>query len=131
MAPGLDCAMSSLLCPEDNNSIMGFDDDAGVVNEVGGGGEGEDLCLGWFWEEVLARAPLLSDECVGLLVEREVEHLAMDGYVERLRSGVLDLSARRDAVDWIVKVRSSTSIPSPSVTKKDFIFLACFGFACL
>ena len=49
--------------------------------------------------------PLLrSDEIVRAMVEREREHLPRGDYLKRLRSGDLDLSVRREALDWIWKV---------------------------
>ncbi|XP_058087992.1 cyclin-D4-2-like isoform X2 [Magnolia sinica] len=107
MAPSYDCVASSLLCPEDNNSIMGFGDD-GVGEGVEGhtyhhGHDKEDI----FWGDSLMGFPLQSEEWLGLMVERECQHLPRGDYVERLQSGVLDLSARRDAVDWIGKVGES------------------------
>ncbi|XP_058087984.1 cyclin-D2-2-like isoform X1 [Magnolia sinica] len=106
MAPSYDCVASSLLCPEDNNSIMGFGDD-GVGEGVEGhtyhhGHDKEDI----FWGDSLMGFPLQSEEWLGLMVERECQHLPRGDYVERLQSGVLDLSARRDAVDWIGKVHA-------------------------
>ncbi|RDX78923.1 Cyclin-D3-1 [Mucuna pruriens] len=107
MAPSFDC-VSSLLCAEDNSI---FDE-----NDYGGSeemsedtwqhpryhrnrGQSEDLGdpSGWF--------PLQSDECLRLMVERESHHLPNGDYVNRLRSGDLDFGARKDAIDWIEKVR--------------------------
>jgi len=50
---------------------------------------------------------LLSDDCVATLVEKEVEHMPAEGYLQKLqrRHGDLDLAAvRKDAIDWIWKV---------------------------
>ena len=38
------------------------------------------------------------------LVGREKENLPQDGYLKRLLSGDLDLSVRKEALDWIWKV---------------------------
>ncbi|KAF8397564.1 hypothetical protein HHK36_016484 [Tetracentron sinense] len=53
--------------------------------------------------DFLTGFPLQSEECLGLMVERECEHLPRDDYLKRLRSGDLDLGVRRVAVDWIWK----------------------------
>ncbi|KAJ1442146.1 Cyclin-like [Sesbania bispinosa] len=47
-----------------------------------------------------------SDETVRFLFEREREHLPRDDYLKRLRSGDLDLSVRREALDWIWKAHA-------------------------
>lgn len=41
---------------------------------------------------------------IDFLLLREKEHLPKSDYLTRLRSGDLDLSVRRDALDWILKV---------------------------
>jgi cyclin D1/2/4 len=60
-------------------------------------------------EGFLAEFPLQSDDYVAALVERETEHMPVDGYLQKLhrRHGGQDLAAVRwDAVDWIWKVSS-------------------------
>ncbi|RRT70428.1 hypothetical protein B296_00036465 [Ensete ventricosum] len=101
MAPTFDSAASTLLCAEDNNSVLGLDEE----EEEGGHG------LGWvsevessdFYGDFVVDFPVQSDECVGLLVGRETEHMPREDYAVRLRSGALDLAIRRDAIDWIWK----------------------------
>ncbi|KAG9450784.1 hypothetical protein H6P81_010749 [Aristolochia fimbriata] len=105
MAPSFECAASTLLCPEDNISIMGFDDDAGVVDGVENTDSGNNRKEG-FLGDFLMGLPLQSDECLRLMVEREREHLPGEDYLGRLRRGHLDLSMRRDAVNWIGKVHA-------------------------
>ncbi|KAG6786329.1 hypothetical protein POTOM_007929 [Populus tomentosa] len=105
MAPSFDCAVSNLLCAEDNNSIFDDNDhyDATVEEFVAtwhhgnhqicnqnSGGDG-----GWL--------PLQSDECLVLMVEKECQHLPNGDYLKRLRNGDLDMGARKEAVDWIAK----------------------------
>ncbi|XP_058096994.1 cyclin-D3-1-like isoform X2 [Magnolia sinica] len=108
MAPSYDCVGSSLLCPEDNNSILGFDDDGEV--DVDGGEDGHGYHQKqWFLGDFLTGFPLQTDECLGLMVERECQHLPREDYLERLKSGVVGLSPRRDAVDWIRKVHAHYS----------------------
>ncbi|KAM1620471.1 hypothetical protein ACFXTN_017445 [Malus domestica] len=43
------------------------------------------------------------------MVKRESEHLPTHDYLRRLRSGELDLSTRREALDWIWKAHSHYS----------------------
>ncbi|KAF2299763.1 hypothetical protein GH714_003196 [Hevea brasiliensis] len=90
MAPSFDCAVSSLLCADDNNSIFDDNDSFGAVIEQfeatwhhknhriyhqdrssGGGGDGE--------------LPMPSNECLALMVEKECQHLPNVGYLKRLR----------------------------------------------
>lgn len=107
-----DCSSSILLCAEDNISILGFDDEEEVVH---GHGEVEYQGIGWVneqkrsnlcWDSMMGSFPLQSDECMHLLLEREVDHLPRDDYSERLINGTLDPSIRRDAIDWIAKVHA-------------------------
>ncbi|RZR81085.1 hypothetical protein BHM03_00007232 [Ensete ventricosum] len=106
MAPTFDSAASTLFCAEDNNSVLGLDEE-----EEGGHG------LGWvsevessdFYGDFLVDFPVQSDECVGLLVGRETEHMPREDYAMRLRSGALDLAIRRDAIDWIWKSQTVVS----------------------
>jgi hypothetical protein len=105
MAPSFDSAVSSLLCAEDNSI---FDDtDYGTVEEVledtwlhrNHRNHGQDRSFGGG-----NGLPLQSDECLALMVEKECQHLPAADYLKRLRSGDLDLGARRQTVDWIGKV---------------------------
>ncbi|KAF6161185.1 hypothetical protein GIB67_007826, partial [Kingdonia uniflora] len=48
--------------------------------------------------------PLISEECFGLMIKREFEHLPRDDYYKRLKSGELDFNGRSEAVHWIWKV---------------------------
>ncbi|TKY56313.1 Cyclin-D3-1 protein [Spatholobus suberectus] len=107
MAPSFDC-VSSLLCAEDN-SVFDENDYGGSVEMLEdtwqhpryhrnrGQSENLDDPNGWF--------PLQSDECLRLMVEKECHHMPCGDYVNRLRSGDLDFGARKDAIDWIEKVR--------------------------
>ncbi|KAJ3676946.1 hypothetical protein LUZ60_002670 [Juncus effusus] len=106
MAPSLDFAASILLCAEDNNSILSFDDEGEeevtYLGEVDGNGTKNRAFCGDF----LMDFPRQSEECLALLVERETEHLPLEGYSERLLDGSLEISSRRDAIDWIWKVHA-------------------------
>ncbi|XP_074556315.1 cyclin-D3-1-like [Curcuma longa] len=105
MASNYECAASTLLCTEDNSSILGFDDDDEERGGVGCGWVSEVKSCD-FYGDFLVDFPVQSDECVGLLVEREAEHMPREDYADRLRSGALDLAIRRDAIDWICKVHA-------------------------
>ncbi|RCV08452.1 hypothetical protein SETIT_1G327700v2 [Setaria italica] len=113
MLPGYDCAASVLLCAEDNAAILGLDDE-GEESSWAGATPPRDTVVaaaaaaaGIAADGFLTEFPLQSDECVAALVERETEHMPVEGYPQKLqrRYGGLDLAAvRRDAVDWIWKV---------------------------
>uniref|UniRef100_A0A7C9AR74 Uncharacterized protein n=1 Tax=Opuntia streptacantha TaxID=393608 RepID=A0A7C9AR74_OPUST len=47
-----------------------------------------------------------SEECLASMVDKETQHLPNLGYLKRLRSGDLDLGARKQAIHWIEKVQS-------------------------
>ncbi|KAK7385374.1 hypothetical protein VNO78_31090 [Psophocarpus tetragonolobus] len=105
MAPSFDC-VSSLLCAEDN-SIFDESDFAGEVLEDTwqvdvydrnrSQSENFDVPKGWF--------SLQSDECLRLMIEKECDHLPNSDYMNRLRTGDLNIGARKEAIDWIEKVR--------------------------
>jgi len=108
MAPSFDC-FSSLLCAEDN-IIFEENDRGGLVDELEDTWEHpiydrnhsqiENLGLGVQYVSF----PLPSDECLRLMMETELHHLPKGDYVNRLRSGDLDIGARKEAIDWIEKV---------------------------
>lgn len=108
MSPSYDYASSVLLCVEDNSCILGFDDcddDGDKVEEhnhvIWPSAEAQRCNL---YGDPLMDLPHKSDDCLTSLLERESELMPREDYAERLRSGALDLSIRRDAVDWIMKV---------------------------
>ncbi|WOL08762.1 cyclin-D4-1-like [Canna indica] len=111
MAPSYDLASSALLCAEDSNCILGFGD---VDEDDGDDDEGEHEQISWlpeqqrchFYGDSLMDLAQQSDDCLAFLMERESEHMPREDYAERLRSGALDLSIRRDAIDWIMKVHA-------------------------
>ncbi|KAK1263618.1 Cyclin-D4-1 [Acorus gramineus] len=105
MSPSYDSASSILLCSEDNSSMMGFDEDAdGAVEESLFNGK---LCF--YGDPMTGLFPKPTEESLGLLLGNECEHRPREDYLERLRSGSLDLSVRREAVDWILKVHAHYS----------------------
>ncbi|KAL1821817.1 hypothetical protein ACET3Z_016686 [Daucus carota] len=105
MAPGLDCAVSSLLCSEETESIY-FDE---CVEDLETSFHNKTIKNQIFEakeESFYSLLPLQSDEAFDLMLKKECEHLPASDYGERLRNGVLDLKARQEAVDWIGKVNS-------------------------
>ncbi|XP_022766416.1 cyclin-D3-1-like [Durio zibethinus] len=111
MEPSFDCAVSSLLCSEDNNSIFYDNDYCAGGSELEGFGAtwnhryyrnlNQNRVFNGVHEDGL---PLQSEECLALMVEKEHQHLPNFDYLKRLQSGDLDLTARKEAVDWIGKV---------------------------
>jgi len=82
-------------------------------------------------EELACTVPQ-SEETVRAMVEREREHFPRVDYLQRLRSGKLDLGVRRDALDWIWKVMvlmfKSSHFHSMSMKNKPFnwvFFIVC------
>ncbi|MBA0597263.1 hypothetical protein Gorai_007075 [Gossypium raimondii] len=117
MAPSFDCAVSSLLCAEENDSVFYDNEYSGWV----GGGEVERF-EGETWDHHRYYRnlnqnrvfngldehglPLQSDECIALMVEKEHHHLSSVDYLKRLQNGDLDLEARKQAMDWIGMVHA-------------------------
>ncbi|KAJ1404149.1 cyclin-d4-1-like protein [Sesbania bispinosa] len=108
MAESFDSATSNLLCSE--NSSTCFDDDL-ECNGLDGSGTSpswdhtnlnSDQCLslGSHGSQSFTCFMVQSEETVRVMVKREREHLPRDDYLKRLRSGDLDLSVRREALDW-------------------------------
>jgi len=109
MGVRFDCASSILLCAEDNSSILDFDDDTDGNEELGLSGEAarrqipEQRC-NFYGDSLMGLLPLQSEESLSVLIEREREFLPRGDYGKRLADGDLDVSVRRDAIDWIGKV---------------------------
>ncbi|PRQ21284.1 putative cyclin A2 [Rosa chinensis] len=113
MAPSFDCAVSSLLCAEDN---LFYDNDFGSLRvEV----ESEEVTWnrhrnnnqnrGFDNDEEDGLPLQSSDEYLASIIEKESHHLPRVDYLKRLQSGDLDLGARNEAVDWIQKANSHFS----------------------
>ncbi|KAL2521776.1 Cyclin-D4-1 [Forsythia ovata] len=105
-----DCTASDLLCNEETKSLC-FDDDDLVdpFNDVScqtNDDKGMSFVNGGPDSEPLVHLPCLSEESIGLMVEREMEHMPRDDYLNRLRSGDMDMSVRREAVDWMCKAHA-------------------------
>lgn len=117
MAESFDSATSNLLCSENNSTCFDDDDDLECNGFVNG------VVISPSWDHINLNSsdhhcPNLynlgsvsfmcfvtqSEEIVKGMIEREREHLPRNDYLMRLRSGDLDLSVRREALDWIWKV---------------------------
>ncbi|PKA59497.1 Cyclin-D4-1 [Apostasia shenzhenica] len=109
MGVSYDFASSILLCAEENSSIFGFDDDEDL-GVTGRAQESRPSMISQqktdFFGDPFMVLPLQSEECLLVLLERESEHLPGRDYAKRLISGALDISVRKDAVDWIRKVHA-------------------------
>ncbi|KAM7257546.1 hypothetical protein ACFE04_013287 [Oxalis oulophora] len=100
MAPSFDFAISSLLCVEEEDTINSiiFNDDETVVfgvDQQQHHNKNQNKLL-----------PLQSEECLVLMLEKELQHLVNADYSMRLRSADLDLKARNHAIDWMIKVQA-------------------------
>ncbi|KAH6823394.1 hypothetical protein C2S53_000132 [Perilla frutescens var. hirtella] len=93
-------AADLLLCDEGTKSLCFDDGDfVEILDDQTNGEKGNDRSD----SEPLIPLPFLAEECIGWMVEREKEHLPRSDYLMRLRSGELDLSLRREALDWMFK----------------------------
>ena len=118
MAKNLDCLASNLLCSENTSSCFDGDLDFNAMNEFGV----SPACHHHLKNKIFNQQDpffinnrstslmgssgfaILSDDRLKEMVEEEMEHLPRDNYLMRLRSGNLDLSVRREALEWIWKV---------------------------
>ncbi|CAK9147097.1 unnamed protein product [Ilex paraguariensis] len=99
---------SNLLCTESEN--LCFDDlDSVATDNQTHQTNYQNLDFTNARSDPLIVLPSLSEESFGLMVEREKEHLPKDDYLKRLRSGELDLSVRREALEWILKAHAHYS----------------------
>ncbi|GLJ32639.1 hypothetical protein SUGI_0656620 [Cryptomeria japonica] len=85
MAPSFDCVSNVL----ENGSHFESWDNQGDTQQT-------HLSLSFFAAE--------DDESLSVLLQKEPEFMPKQGYVERFRNRTLDLNARREAVNWILKV---------------------------
>ncbi|XP_054789066.1 cyclin-D4-2-like [Prosopis cineraria] len=101
MAPSFDC-VSTLLCAEDDSIFDDTDNGATMEPlEVSCGFHSRNL----YFHDRDDRLPLQGDECLARMVQKECDHLPAGDYLDRLRTAALDFGARKEAVDWIEKVR--------------------------
>ncbi|BFG35566.1 hypothetical protein CerSpe_218390 [Prunus speciosa] len=111
MADSFDCANSNLLCAE--NSDTCFDDlNSNTIDDLGlfpsmshkiDNTHNQDPSFNNNRSKSMIDFPLQNEEGVSSMVKRESEHFPRDDYLKRLRNGDLDLSSRREALDWISK----------------------------
>lgn len=112
MAPSFDCAVSSLLCAEEDSGIfddMNNDNHGPVVEEFEATlyhGNHRTHHRNRSFDDGCDMFPPQSDECLALLLEKECQHLPNTDYLKRLQTGDLDLRSRKEAIDWIAKVGS-------------------------
>eukprot|EP00252_Welwitschia_mirabilis_P008598 TRINITY_DN20563_c0_g1_i1.p1 TRINITY_DN20563_c0_g1~~TRINITY_DN20563_c0_g1_i1.p1 ORF type:complete len:340 (-),score=7.97 TRINITY_DN20563_c0_g1_i1:363-1382(-) len=86
---------SSLLCGE-----VAWDDEVASSSF-------DDENLNTDSEEVVSPDLAFIDEAaVHLMIQMEGDHLPRQDYVERYRNRLLDATARRDAISWILKVQA-------------------------
>lgn len=100
-----DCEASNLLCTEAES--LCFDDletVSEVVDEKIHQINDKDLSLRNGRSGLSLHLPCLSEEKFCFMVEKERDHLPKDDYLKRLRAGDIDMSLRRQAIDWILKV---------------------------
>ncbi|CAI9111119.1 OLC1v1011260C2 [Oldenlandia corymbosa var. corymbosa] len=100
-----DRVTSDLICSEadldDPETVPSITDDkdcqssADKASSFGGGGSDSMIAL-----------PSLSDGKFALMVQEEKNYMPKDDYLERLRTGDLDMSVRRQALDWILKAHA-------------------------
>lgn len=116
---GYDSTPSTLLCQEENKDVLGFDEEDGDLEN---GGDRDVVAIGssrkrqdcdfvddYGDDLMFMDFPLMSDECLALSVSQESYHLPRNDYSRRLLSGALDISVRREAIDWIGKVHAHYS----------------------
>lgn len=99
-----DCVVSDLLCTETESFC--FDDlDSLTIGQKNNEINSKDLSFikNGSGSEGLIDLPSLSEESFSFMVQKEIDYLPKDDYLKRLRSGDLDLSVRREAIDWIWK----------------------------
>ena len=87
MAPSFDCVSNVL----ENGSHIESGDNQGDTQQTL-----THLSMAFFAAD--------DDESLSVLLEKEPEFMPKQGYVERFRNRTLDLDARREAVNWILKV---------------------------
>ncbi|KAG4115004.1 hypothetical protein ERO13_D12G081500v2 [Gossypium hirsutum] len=117
MEENLDCSASNLLCSENASSCFDDDLDFNAIKEFGVSPDCDHHLKNQIFNQqdpffINNRSTYLmgssgfaiqSDDRIKEMVEKEVEHLPEDDYLKRLRSGDLDLSVRKEALDWIWK----------------------------
>ncbi|MBA0715947.1 hypothetical protein Golax_014821 [Gossypium laxum] len=117
MAENLDCSASNLLCTENTSSRFDGDRDFNAINEFGFSPDCHHHLKNQIFNQrhrflidnkstsLMGSSgfAIQSDDRIKEMIEKEIEHSPRDDYLKRLRSGDLDLSVRREALDWIWK----------------------------
>ncbi|GAA0184691.1 kinase activator [Lithospermum erythrorhizon] len=107
MVPSVDCFLSSLLCTEDATSIVW--DDVENFNEFDHHGSVYDEHLNSQinnkidFDDVFEA---LSEECLGVMINKECNFLPENDYLKRLKDGDLSVESRLKAISWIAKVHA-------------------------
>ncbi|KAK4261387.1 hypothetical protein QN277_004391 [Acacia crassicarpa] len=95
---------SSVLCSQDSNTCLAdFECDATDDFEISRSSNHQKTGSNWGGFESVLGFPLQSEETLRLLAEKERVYMPREDYLVRLRRGDLDLSVRREALDWIWK----------------------------
>lgn len=96
-----------LFCSEENSTILCFDDELDEVDDV------QEQRTN-FDENFLLGFPLPTDECVDLMIKREIDHLPKADYANKLINGDLDISVRKEAIEWMLKAHAHYNFGSLS-----------------
>ncbi|GMN33948.1 hypothetical protein TIFTF001_004436 [Ficus carica] len=108
-----DCVNSNLLLCEENTDTC-FDDEFGLLSSPSffqqkKNQQQQQQQTNDNRSECLMSLPLQSEDRVRTMVEKESEHFPREDYLHRLRTEDLNLSIRREALDWIWKAHSHYS----------------------
>ncbi|KAH1153969.1 hypothetical protein GYH30_049556 [Glycine max] len=103
MAPSFDFA-SSLLCTEDNTVFDESHNNGGTMMSMMGMCEDTWSPRKRHFDEEPDELPLLSDESLAMMVEKECQHWPGLRCLNKLQTGDLDFGARMEVVDRILKV---------------------------
>ncbi|CAA0831194.1 Cyclin-D4-1 [Striga hermonthica] len=98
-----DCSASDLLCDEETKGFFLDDDDDDLVRLAQPFNDQSRRSNGGDSELSLINLPCLSEQCIWWMAEREREHLPRDDYLQRLKTGDLDVSFRKWALHWMLK----------------------------
>lgn len=106
MAENLDFADLNLLCSE---STIDFDCGEVPVDEFGLLPQNSlnlipDSNFNYIRSDSLMGFPLLNEEIIREMVQKEKYYMPKDDYIERLRCGAREWSVRKEALDWVLKV---------------------------
>ncbi|XP_074573021.1 cyclin-D3-1-like [Curcuma longa] len=106
---GVSCGIASsvLLCPEEGDIALGFDEE----RDLDGEDERRNLCRFFQGKSGFCRHSsldfaLLSQDCIALLIERESQHLPQEGYAKRLLRKQSAMAVRSDAIALIQKLHA-------------------------